>query len=233
MAVATARRPGWLTFAAVVLFSVAALRVISGIAYLADSTKVAQLSGGLFGDSLFWWGLWDLGIAAAALYAGYSLLDCQFMTEHLASLGAVPVTRETYLGELARAVSAGPAPTLAEAYVSLLGSAGAGVAVGDGVAPGTGVGVCGVNRTAKLISGSELGNASLPTPTSDRLWDVWPAIRRDLLARGRSTLRAEGLFGGDGLESMWKALYGTTRTAAEMRSSRAAGVSRANPLPAR
>ena len=75
MAVATARRPGWLTFAAVVLFSVAALRVISGIAYLADSTKVAQLSGGLFGDSLFWWGLWDLGIAAAALYAGYSLLE--------------------------------------------------------------------------------------------------------------------------------------------------------------
>jgi hypothetical protein len=71
----TGRRPGWLTFAAVVLFSVAALRAISGIAFLADSTKVAQLSGGLFGDSLFWWGLWDLGIAALALYAGYSLLE--------------------------------------------------------------------------------------------------------------------------------------------------------------
>lgn len=68
------RRPGWLTFAAVVMFSVACLRVISGIAYLADSNKVADVTGGLFGDNLFWWGLWDLGIAALALFAGYSLL---------------------------------------------------------------------------------------------------------------------------------------------------------------
>jgi hypothetical protein len=68
------RRPGWLTFAAVVIFSVAGLRIISGIAYLADSTKVNDLSSGLFGDNLFWWGLWDLGIAALALLAGYSLL---------------------------------------------------------------------------------------------------------------------------------------------------------------
>jgi hypothetical protein len=71
----TARRPGWLTFAAVVMFSVAALRVISGISFLADSQKVAQLSGGVFGDDLFWWGLWDLVIAGLALYAGYSLLQ--------------------------------------------------------------------------------------------------------------------------------------------------------------
>jgi hypothetical protein len=69
------RRPGWLTFAAVVMFSVAGLRVISGIAYLADSTRVANVSGGLFGDNLFWWGLWDLAIALLALYAGYSLLS--------------------------------------------------------------------------------------------------------------------------------------------------------------
>jgi hypothetical protein len=64
-----------LTFAAVVLFSVAALRVISGIAFLADSNKVAQVSGGLFGDDLFWWGIWDLVIAGLAAYAGYSLLE--------------------------------------------------------------------------------------------------------------------------------------------------------------
>ena len=69
------RRPGWLTFAAVVMFSVGALRVISGIAYLADSNKVNDVSSGLFGDNLFWWGLWDLGIAALALFAGYSLLS--------------------------------------------------------------------------------------------------------------------------------------------------------------
>jgi hypothetical protein len=69
------RRPGWLTFAAVVMFSVAGLRIISGIAYLADSNKVNDVSSGLFGDNLFWWGLWDLGIAALALFAGYSLLS--------------------------------------------------------------------------------------------------------------------------------------------------------------
>ena len=69
------RRPGWLTFAAVVMFAVGGLRIISGIAYLADSNKVNDLTGGLFGGNIFWWGLWDLGIAALALYAGYSLLS--------------------------------------------------------------------------------------------------------------------------------------------------------------
>ena len=69
------RRPGWLTFAAVVMFAVGGVRIISGIAYLSDSNKVNDLTGGLFGDVIFWWGLWDLGIAALALYAGYSLLS--------------------------------------------------------------------------------------------------------------------------------------------------------------
>jgi hypothetical protein len=69
------KRPGWLTFAAVVMFAVAGLRVISGIAYLADSAKVADLSNGLFGDDVFWWGIWDLVIAALAFLAGWSLLS--------------------------------------------------------------------------------------------------------------------------------------------------------------
>jgi hypothetical protein len=69
------KRPGWLTFAAVVMFAVAGLRVISGIAYLADSSKVADLSNGLFGDNVFWWGIWDLVVAALAFFAGYSLLS--------------------------------------------------------------------------------------------------------------------------------------------------------------
>jgi hypothetical protein len=69
------RTGGWLTFAAIILFSVACLRLISGIAYLADSIKVADVSNGLFGDNLFLWGLWDLVIAALAGYAAYSLLS--------------------------------------------------------------------------------------------------------------------------------------------------------------
>jgi hypothetical protein len=67
-------RRGWVVFAAIVMFSVGFLRIISGISYLADSNKVNDLTLGLFGDSLWAWGIWDLGIAIVALWAGYSLL---------------------------------------------------------------------------------------------------------------------------------------------------------------
>jgi len=77
-------------------------------------------------------------LVALLRHAGYTLLDCQFMTEHLASLGAVPVTRDAYLAQLGAAVAAGPAPALPEAYASMFGAAGSGVAVADGVAVGAG-----------------------------------------------------------------------------------------------
>ena len=35
---------------------------------------------------------------------GFTLLDCQFMTDHLASLGAVEITRETYRARLAQSL---------------------------------------------------------------------------------------------------------------------------------
>jgi hypothetical protein len=68
-------RPGWLTFASVVLFSVGFLRVISAIYYFADSTRVNNLTVGAFGHHLFLWGLWDLLIAVLAIAAGFSLLS--------------------------------------------------------------------------------------------------------------------------------------------------------------
>jgi hypothetical protein len=70
----TLERPGWLTFAAVVLISVGILRVITAISYFADSNKVANLSNGLFGDQIWAWGFWDLIIAVLALWGGWSLL---------------------------------------------------------------------------------------------------------------------------------------------------------------
>lgn len=51
--------------------------------------------------------------------AGFALLDCQFMTRHLASLGAVEISQQRYCALLEDARGA-PAATLAEAYSSLV-----------------------------------------------------------------------------------------------------------------
>ena len=66
---------GWITFAAIVLYAVGFLRIISGISYLADSHRINNFTLGLFGDNMWLWGIWDLGIAALAIYAAYSLLE--------------------------------------------------------------------------------------------------------------------------------------------------------------
>ncbi|MWV28973.1 leucyl/phenylalanyl-tRNA--protein transferase [Aurantiacibacter rhizosphaerae] len=47
--------------------------------------------------------------------AGFMLLDCQFMTGHLASLGAVEITRDDYQEMLARACAAQPLCSLPQA----------------------------------------------------------------------------------------------------------------------
>jgi hypothetical protein len=67
-------RRGWVVFAAIVMLSVGFFRIISGISYLANSHKINDFTLGLFGDNMWAWGIWDLGIAIVALWAGYSLL---------------------------------------------------------------------------------------------------------------------------------------------------------------
>jgi leucyl/phenylalanyl-tRNA--protein transferase len=85
-----------------------------------------KLGRAFFGESMFSRRTDASKVALAWLVArlkvgNFSLLDCQFMTEHLASLGAISVPRETYVALLAAA----------------LGGAAAGVvAFPDGVAPG-------------------------------------------------------------------------------------------------
>lgn len=69
------RKSGWVTFAAIVMFSVAFFRIISAISYFNDSSEVADLTRGLFGDTLWTWGVWDLCISALGLFAGLSLLQ--------------------------------------------------------------------------------------------------------------------------------------------------------------
>ena len=71
---AYASRTGWIMLAAIVMFSVGLFRIISGISYLVDSHKVNDFSLGLFGDNMWLWGIWDLGIGAIAIWAAYSLL---------------------------------------------------------------------------------------------------------------------------------------------------------------
>jgi leucyl/phenylalanyl-tRNA--protein transferase len=128
---------------------------LAGQAHSLECWQDGELVGGLYGvgfehafcgESMFSHATDASKVALAWLvallrHADYRLLDCQFMTEHLASLGAVPISRDRYLERLAEAVGAGPAPSLPEAYASVLGAAasGVGVGVGEGVAAGAGV----------------------------------------------------------------------------------------------
>ena len=52
--------------------------------------------------------------------AGYRLLDCQFMTGHLGSLGAVEVSRDEYLMLLGKACEGEPCTSLPQAHADLL-----------------------------------------------------------------------------------------------------------------
>ena len=93
----------------------------SGHAHSIEVWDGAQLVGGLygvklgrafFGESMFSRAT-DASKVALAWLVGrmkagnFTLLDCQFMTEHLASLGAVNVPRETYVALLAAALGGG------------------------------------------------------------------------------------------------------------------------------
>ena len=91
------RLSGWGAFAAIVMFSVGFFRLISGISYLADSRKVNDLTLGLFGDSVWAWGIWDLGIGIAALFAAYSLLVNGTYGKIVAYLWAVLVIVNSFL----------------------------------------------------------------------------------------------------------------------------------------
>ena len=90
-------RPGWLTFAAVVMFAVAFVNVISAIYYFADSNRVADLSAGALGDNLFLWGLWDLIVAALAFYAGYALLSGNTFGRVVGYIWAIVVIVQSFL----------------------------------------------------------------------------------------------------------------------------------------
>jgi len=93
----------------------------SGHAHSLEVWLAGELVGGLygvklgrafFGESMFSRERDASKIALAWLVArlragNFTLLDCQFMTEHLASLGAISVPRETYVALLSGALGGG------------------------------------------------------------------------------------------------------------------------------
>jgi leucyl/phenylalanyl-tRNA---protein transferase len=95
----------------------------SGHAHSIEVWQAGALVGGLygvklgrafFGESMFSRATDASKVALAWLVArlkvgNFTLLDCQFMTEHLASLGAINVTRETYVALLSAALGGGAA----------------------------------------------------------------------------------------------------------------------------
>lgn len=75
-----------------------------------------RLGGAFFGESMFSRATDASKVALAWLVArlrvgNFRLLDCQFMTPHLASLGAVEIGRADYAAVLGAAVAAGDATT--------------------------------------------------------------------------------------------------------------------------
>ena len=87
-----------------------------------------KLGRAFFGESMFSRATDASKVALAWLVArlkagNFTLLDCQFMTEHLASLGAITVPRETYVALLSAALGGGAAVgvSAAGALVEALG----------------------------------------------------------------------------------------------------------------
>ena len=116
---------------------------------LAGGVYGVKLGRAFFGESMFSRETDASKVALAWLVArlkvgNFTLLDCQFMTEHLASLGAITIPRETYIallsaalgggrtavagfGEVAGAAPAAPPDFLAlDRLLELAGAAGAG-----------------------------------------------------------------------------------------------------------
>jgi leucyl/phenylalanyl-tRNA--protein transferase len=94
---------------------------LRGHAHSVECWREGRLVGGLygvnlgaafFGESMFSAARDASKVALAWLVArlkvgGYRLLDCQFITDHLRSLGAIEISQEDYLAVLAAALSAG------------------------------------------------------------------------------------------------------------------------------
>lgn len=120
-----------------------------------------SLGGAFFGESMFSRARDASKVALAHLVArlkvgGYRLLDCQFLTEHLASLGAIEVTRDTYVALLGDALSAGA-----------VGGAGLGLGAGPGAGLSEGAEFGALDRLAGALPDPDApGTETVAAPVS-------------------------------------------------------------------
>ena len=127
---ATARRPDtWINPEIEVAYAELHRR---GYAHSVETWAGDELVGGLygvrlgaafFGESMFSRANDASKVALAHLVArlkagGFKLLDCQFLTEHLASLGTIEVGREAYVALLDSALGLGSGPSAAGEFAS-------------------------------------------------------------------------------------------------------------------
>lgn len=122
----------------------------AGLAHSVECWREGELVGGLYGvcfdrvfcgESMFSRRDNASKVALAWLVAlmargGYKLLDCQFMTDHLASMGAVEIPQPEYLNLLQQAHGK-PQQSLPDAYRAVMGNHSAGEAAGAGSASGS------------------------------------------------------------------------------------------------
>ena len=127
----------------------------SGHAHSVEVWRGDELVGGLygvrlgaafFGESMFSVVTDASKIALAWLVArllvgGFQLLDCQFMTEHLRSLGAIEIDQKDYLALLASALGAGSSASAA-----------------GGAAEGAGAGAAEFGALDRLLAGRPAGS---------------------------------------------------------------------------
>lgn len=101
-------------------------------------------------------------LVAGLRRAGFALLDCQFMTDHLATMGAAPIPQAEYLRRV-KAARAAPALSLPQAVASFVS---AGDGEGDGDGEGAGPDGCGPGPAGDPAGFGAVARSSPGVPSS-------------------------------------------------------------------
>jgi leucyl/phenylalanyl-tRNA---protein transferase len=145
-----------------------------GHAHSVECWQNGRLVGGLygialgtafFGESMFSRATNASKVAMAHLVArlrvgGYTLLDCQFMTDHLKTLGAIEIDRAEYLARLYPAVSSAASSLASPLGAGVSGAAGAGAGAGLAAAGGRWGALDGLFGALSSASASGISEAS-------------------------------------------------------------------------